>query len=65
MIADLGLAQCMDAGDSTMNMSNRTGTVRWTAPEVLDNEQCSYASDVYSFACTCLEVGDLIYMLYL
>lgn len=46
----------MDAGVTTVSMTNRTGAVRWMAPEVLDNGQGSYASDTYSFGCTCLEV---------
>lgn len=51
----------MDAGDSTMNMTNQIGSVRWMAPEVLlYDERCSYAADVYSFGCTCLEVSDLV-----
>lgn len=64
-IADFGLAKAIDTQASTMAMSsfNGRGTMRWQAPELLNSglydgmiSDVSTKSDVYAFACLCLEV---------
>jgi serine/threonine protein kinase len=61
-IADFGLAIISDATSNTQTVNGR-GTIRWMAPELhfpsafeLQFFTPTYASDVYAFACTCLEV---------
>ncbi|KAF7349186.1 Kinase-like protein [Mycena sanguinolenta] len=64
-LSDFGLATTIDDVDSTTavtSTSNRAGSVRWFAPELIDPTKfgCSKftrtkASDVYAYACVCLE----------
>lgn len=63
-IADFGLAVLAETTFSDES-SPATGAVRWMAPELFepfqDSEQESgrtKATDVYSFACTCVEVRE-------
>ncbi|KAJ7605510.1 hypothetical protein DFH06DRAFT_1487185 [Mycena polygramma] len=59
-LADFGLSNFSDATASTT--SNRAGSSYWMAPELLDPNRFGYefartpASDVYAFACVCLEL---------
>ncbi|KAH8113076.1 kinase-like domain-containing protein [Phellopilus nigrolimitatus] len=65
-ITDFGLARVIDSQSSTIASSFRgRGTLRWQAPELLNatrfkgmGEPCNITakSDVYAFACLCLEV---------
>lgn len=61
-LADFGLANFGDA-PTALHSSKRNGSGRWMAPELLKPEQYEIrflrtpASDVYAFACTCLEVS--------
>ncbi|KAF7368900.1 Kinase-like protein [Mycena venus] len=59
-LADFGLAAF---ADGPMAPTNRGGSLRWMAPELLDPASCgfkvfqrTFASDIYSFACVCLEL---------
>ncbi|KAF8155297.1 kinase-like domain-containing protein [Mycena galopus ATCC 62051] len=59
-LADFGLAVF---ADGPLAPTNRGGSTRWMAPELLDPSSCglevfqrTFASDVYSFACVCLEL---------
>ncbi|KAJ7115954.1 kinase-like domain-containing protein [Mycena epipterygia] len=61
-LADFGLAVFSDATAAT-HTSNHGGSVRWMGPELhypqscgLETFQRTYASDVYSFACVCVEL---------
>ncbi|KAK7045989.1 hypothetical protein VNI00_006984 [Paramarasmius palmivorus] len=61
-IADFGLAVFSDATVGT-NSSHHAGSVRWMAPELhhpasfgLTYFRRTFASDVYSFACVCVEL---------
>ncbi|KAJ7233189.1 kinase-like domain-containing protein [Mycena rebaudengoi] len=61
-LADFGLASLSDATAASYS-SNRVGTVRWMAPELLAPDRLGYnqfsrtpASDVYAFGCVCLEL---------
>lgn len=60
-LADFGLALVVDA---TQSLTGTRGSFGWLAPELFDPElfglshaQPTFASDVYSFACVCVEVG--------
>ena len=62
-IADFGLSRFSDATQTTETLNGK-GTLRWMAPELhfptdfgLDSSIPTFASDVYAFACTCVEVG--------
>jgi serine/threonine protein kinase len=65
-LSDFGLASPFSDTDSTAGItasSNRAGSVRWFAPELIEPESfgCkrfmrTTASDVYAYACVCLEV---------
>jgi len=64
-IADFGLSVFSDATMES-NSGNSRGTLRWMAPELhfpkhfgLDGFRQTYASDIYAFACTCLEIYTL------
>ncbi|KAJ7233219.1 kinase-like domain-containing protein [Mycena rebaudengoi] len=59
---DFGLTSLSDATTAT-NSSNRAGSVRWMAPELLAPDRFGHhkfsrtpASDVYAFGCVCLEL---------
>ncbi|KAJ7083620.1 kinase-like domain-containing protein [Mycena belliarum] len=59
-LADFGLTVFADGPRAR---TNRGGSTRWMAPELLDPSSCglevfqrTFASDVYSFACVCLEL---------
>ncbi|KAJ6486675.1 kinase-like domain-containing protein, partial [Mycena sanguinolenta] len=65
-LSDFGLATTIAEADSTVGFtssSNRAGSVRWFAPELIDPVKfgCkkfirTKASDVYAYACVCLEL---------
>ncbi|KAF7336073.1 Kinase-like protein [Mycena sanguinolenta] len=66
-LSDFGLAASIDDADSTTagatSSSNRAGSIRWFAPELIEptNFGCTKfirtkASDVYAYACVCLEL---------
>ncbi|KAJ7318190.1 kinase-like domain-containing protein [Mycena albidolilacea] len=59
-LADFGLAAITDG---PLAATNRGGSLRWMAPELLHPESCgfkvfqrTFASDIYSFACVCIEL---------
>jgi serine/threonine protein kinase len=61
-LADFGLAVFASATVAT-GSSHRGGSARWMSPELLSPQSCgleksqrTFASDVYSFACVCIEV---------
>jgi serine/threonine protein kinase len=57
-LADFGLATVTDATRGATSTTQR-GSLRWMAPELLDHElefKRTKASDVYAFACLCIEV---------
>ena len=61
LVADFGLSQAIDgirsqSGHSTRDNGTR-GTLRWMAPECLDGEPATQASDVYSLGITIWEVS--------
>ncbi|CAL1702395.1 unnamed protein product [Somion occarium] len=55
-LADFGLAFFADSTTATLG-SHVGGAARWMAPELLKSSQrATYASDIYSFGCLCVEV---------
>ncbi|KAJ6486709.1 kinase-like domain-containing protein, partial [Mycena sanguinolenta] len=65
-LSDFGLATSIDDVDSTIGVtssSNRAGSFRWFAPELIEPTRfgCAKfirtkASDMYAYACVCLEL---------
>ncbi|KAK0473643.1 kinase-like domain-containing protein [Armillaria novae-zelandiae] len=59
VIADFGISFVMGATTfGTSSSSQKGGTVRWQAPEVLNASPNSFSADVYSLACVYFEVFD-------
>lgn len=61
-LTDFGLAAIAEAGQS-LTLTTRGGAFGWMAPELIDpeffgfeNDRPTFESDVYSFACVCVEV---------
>ncbi|KAF8218242.1 kinase-like domain-containing protein [Mycena galopus ATCC 62051] len=59
-LADFGLAVVVDG---PLAPTNRGGSLRWMAPELLNPESCglkdferTVASDIYAFGCVCVEL---------
>ena len=58
-MADFGLSRRVQTEDNEGDYYRSSGgmlPVRWTAPEGLSDQKFSSASDVWSFAITCVEV---------
>ncbi|KAJ7793004.1 kinase-like domain-containing protein, partial [Mycena leptocephala] len=67
LVTDSGWAVLADFGLSSVVMDSKIlvlsastvktgGTTRWQAPEILEGDRTSPASDVYAFACVCYEI---------
>ena len=63
-LTDFGMALIAEATAYNYASVHGGGAVRWTAPEVINpgefgllTSRPTYASDVYSFACVCIEVS--------
>jgi serine/threonine protein kinase len=57
-LADFGWTRLVD--EIAQGSTNMTRSLRWMAPELLDpteGVQQTYASDIYAFACVCVEVS--------
>ncbi|KAI0077952.1 kinase-like protein [Panus rudis PR-1116 ss-1] len=55
-LADFGLSRIAQNNSYESLGSRQGGTVRWMPPEVLKGAASTFASDVYSFGCTWLEI---------
>lgn len=63
-LADFGLSKILDSRAATSATSfTGQGSMRWQAPELMNPDDfkgirrgTTYDSDVYAFACVCLEV---------
>ncbi|THH28464.1 hypothetical protein EUX98_g5719 [Antrodiella citrinella] len=62
-LTDFGMALIAEASGYNYASAHGGGAVYWQAPEVIDHEafglpssRPTFASDVYSFACTCIEL---------
>ena len=65
-LTDFGLSLLQGAGTTTMgSRAGQEGTARFLAPEMLvdENSRGTCASDVYAFACLCLEVFPFLSLL--
>ncbi len=65
-LTDFGLAVIAAAGHS-LTTTTRGGAFGWLAPELIDpdmfgetSSRPTFASDIYSFACVCIEVSDCV-----
>ena len=58
-VADFGLSRAISAGEGGEYYRSAAGVfpVRWTAPEAMKDARYTYASDVWSFAVTVVEVA--------
>jgi serine/threonine protein kinase len=57
-LADFGLSM-MDDSPQGMHMATsfeKSGTVKWSSPECLEDARRSMENDVYAFACVCYMV---------
>ncbi|EDR08211.1 uncharacterized protein LACBIDRAFT_297628 [Laccaria bicolor S238N-H82] len=66
-LADFGLANLVDENIPSWTSTETTGhqnggTLRWQAPELISEglAKATPASDIYSFACVCYEVGSVV-----
>jgi len=62
-LTDFGMALIADATSYNYGSTHGGGAMFWQAPEVIDpdhfgmgSRRTTYASDVFSFACTCVEL---------
>ncbi|EIN06225.1 kinase-like protein, partial [Punctularia strigosozonata HHB-11173 SS5] len=55
-LADFGLSLMSDGAE--FSVSSTVGSLRWAAPELVQVQHITrnFATDVYAFGCTCLEV---------
>jgi serine/threonine protein kinase len=56
-ICDFGLSIILDGGPTGYTTSNFGGSLRFLAPELLDEGTRTVETDIYAYACTCIEVG--------
>ncbi len=59
-ISDFGLSKLKGAISASLGQSDPAGSPRFMAPELLQggkDARISPASDIYAFACLCIEVG--------
>ncbi|KAJ6599785.1 kinase-like domain-containing protein [Mycena vulgaris] len=62
-LTDFGLAAFSDSIETAQSTSNRGGSIRWMAPELIDPKRFGHerfvrtsASDAYAYACVCVEL---------
>jgi len=55
-LADFGLSMLTDSNPLSASPSRNGGTGRWSAPELVQGSQPSFKSDIWSFACVCIQV---------
>jgi serine/threonine protein kinase len=56
-ICDFGLSTIFDGRPTGFTASIVGGTLRNMAPELLEASQRTVETDIYAYACTCIEVG--------
>ena len=65
LLCDFGLSRILDGLPSGHTTSTQGGTLRYLAPELMgemDTDEHVYPttkSDVFAFACTCVQVGGI------
>ncbi len=55
-LCDFGLSIVQDGQPTKFASGESGGTLRFSAPELLESEGKSTQADIYAFACACLEV---------
>jgi len=55
-ICDFGLSIILDGGPTGHTSSNFGGSLRFLAPELLDENTRTVQTDIYAYACTCIEI---------
>ncbi len=63
LLCDFGLSRILDGLPSGHTTSMQGGTPRYLAPELVDPDDDVFPttnSDVFAFACTCVQVGRII-----
>lgn len=63
VICDFGLSSLKDSHATGFETSRRGGTLRFLAPELLDDNPTTTQSDVWAFACVCMEVRHFSHIL--
>ena len=59
-LADFGLSSMSQTLGTTVQTSTRSGgSLRWMAPEILDDKSPDMRTDIYAFACVGYEVSSL------
>jgi serine/threonine protein kinase len=59
-ICDFGLSIILDGGPTGHTASNFGGSLRFLAPELLEESSRTVQTDIYTYACTCIEVGSTL-----
>jgi serine/threonine protein kinase len=59
-ICDFGLSIILDGGPTGYTSSNFGGSLRFLAPELLDENTRTVQTDIYAYACTCIEVRSIL-----
>ncbi len=57
ILCDFGLSRISNELSTDQTSSVMGATPRWTAPEVIFDEKKTVKGDIYSFACTCIQVS--------
>lgn len=55
-VSDFGLSRVVEDVGASGKTNSNTGPIRWMAPEALKSQAYSEKSDVYSYACTLVEI---------
>ncbi|KAH8080695.1 kinase-like domain-containing protein [Cristinia sonorae] len=55
-LSDFGLSMLVDSNPLSTSPSEHGGVGRWSAPELFHGSRQSVKSDVWSFACVCIEI---------
>ena len=59
LLCDFGLSRILDGLPSGHTTSEQAGTVRYLAPDLLEEWKPTTESDVYAFAYTCIRVSSM------
>jgi serine/threonine protein kinase len=62
-ICDFGLSVILDGAPTGQTKSNLGGTLRFLAPELLYESRRTVETDIYAYACVCIEVGSLWFLI--
>jgi serine/threonine protein kinase len=63
-ICDFGLSIILDGEPTGHTSSNFGGSLRFLAPELLEESTRTVETDIYTYACTCIQVGSILAVRY-